>query len=350
MPQVFDRVAIDSWLKDELVQKFPRGGLGDIKLGSQLIVNPYETAVFVRGGEPMGTFEPGRHTLTTENIPMLTNLMEWGLFGGENVFTADVYFVKTVDLPMRWGTKEPIIVEHPERGPGASAMRGNGSYIIRVKDPWRFLNAMDAFRDSVNMTQLKTRLDPMVGVMMQDKLSELAQAKNLGPAELQSFSKELNDLLQGLLQEEFDALGLELEDFNIVMGLHPDSLAIVTNMGYGTTYVQKQQADALLAAAENPEGSSIAEIGIGAMGIGALQSMQPAPQQQQPTSPGAPAPEAPGSASGMPDVMTPEQVADILKVSKEDVMAAIDAGELKARKIGNAYRISKANLEKYLEG
>lgn len=349
MPQVFDRVAVDSWLKDEIVQKFPRGGLGDIKLGSQLIVNPYETAVFVRGGEPMGTFMPGRHTLNTESIPMLTDLLEWGLFGGENVFTADVYFVKTTDMPMRWGTKDAIIVEHPERGPGASAMRGNGTYVVRVKDPWRFLNAMDAFRDSVNLTQLKTRLDPMVGVMMQDKLSELAQAKNLGPADLQSFSQELNDLLRGLLQEDFDALGLQLEDFNIVMGLHPDSLAIVTNMGYGTSYVQKQQADALLAAAENPGGSGLAEIGIGAMGIGALQSMQPAPQQQPPTSPGAPADEVPGPA-GMPDVMTPEQAAEILQVAKEEVMAAIESGELAARKIGNAYRISKKNLEKFLEG
>jgi excisionase family DNA binding protein len=345
MPQVFDRVAIDSWLKDEIVQKFPRGGLGDIKLGSQLIVNPYETAVFVRGGEPMGTFTPGRHTLSTENIPMLTTLMEWGLFGSQNVFTADVYFVKTTDMPMRWGTVSPIIVEHPQRGPGASAMRGNGTYIVRVKDPWRFLNAMDAFRDSVNLTQLKTRLDPVVGVMIQDKLSELAQAKGLGPAELQSFSKELNDLLQGLLQEEFDALGLELVDFNIVMGLHPESLAIVTNMGYGTTYMQKQQADALLAAAENPEGSSIAEIGIGALGMGALQGMQ----QQQPTTPAPPPPVVPGPA-GMPDVMSPEQAAEILQVSREDVLAAIEAGDLKARKIGNAFRISKANLEKYLEG
>ncbi len=349
MPQIFDRVALDSWLKDEIVQKFPRGGLGDIKLGSQLIVNPGETAVFVRGGEPMGTFTSGRHTLTTENIPMLTNLIERGLFGGENVFTADVYFLKTTDMPMRWGTSSPIVVEHPDRSPGASAMRGNGTYIVRVKDPWRFLNAMDAFRDSVNLTQLKTRLDPMVGVMIQDKLSELAQSKKLGPAELQSFSKELNDLLNGLLQEEFDALGMELVDFNIVMGPHPDSLEIVTNMGYGTTYVQRQQADALLAAAENPEGSSIAEIGIGAMGIGALQGMQPPPQQQPPTSPGAPSREVPGP-TGMPDVMTPEQAAEILQVSKEDVMAAIEAGDLKARKIGNAYRISKANLERYLEG
>ena len=78
MPKIFDRVAVESWQRDEIIQKFPREGLGDIKLGSQLIVNPGETAVFVRGGEAMGTFTPGRHTLTTENIPMLTDLFEAG--------------------------------------------------------------------------------------------------------------------------------------------------------------------------------------------------------------------------------------------------------------------------------
>ena len=58
-------------------------------------------------------------------------------------------------------------------------MVGNGTYVIKVKDPWRFLIAMDAFRDSVRNPQLKDRLDPMLGVMMQDKLSELAKAKGL---------------------------------------------------------------------------------------------------------------------------------------------------------------------------
>jgi excisionase family DNA binding protein len=355
MPKVFDRVAVESWLRDEIVQKFPRGGLGDIKLGSQLIVNPGETCVFVRGGEPMGTFEPGRHTLTTENIPLLTDLFEAGLFGGQNVFTADVYFVKTTDMTMRWGTANPIVVEHPQRLPGASAMRGNGTYVVKVKDPWRFLNAMDAFRDSVNLAQIKTRLDPIMGVMIQDKLSELAIAKELGPAQLQSFTKELNDLLIGLLQEDFDAIGMSLIDFNIVMGLHPDSLRIVTNMGYGTSYVQMQQADALVAAAENPSGGGLAEIGIGAMGIGALQQQQLAQQQlmqQQQAAAAAQQGAAPAQPAGPTpaDVMTPGQVAAILQVSEEDVMAAIQAGELKARKIGNAYRVSKANLDEYLAG
>jgi excisionase family DNA binding protein len=351
MPQVFDRVLIETWLRDEIVQKFPRGGVGDIKLGSQLIVQPGETAVFVRGGEPMGTFETGRHTLTTENIPLLTDLLEKGLFGGKNVFTADVYFVKITDVTMKWGTANPIVIEHPNRPPGASAIVGNGTFVTRVKDPWRFLNAMDAFRESVRQMQIKQRLDPMMGVMMQDKLSELAIAKNLGPAQLQSFSKDINDLLVGLLQEEFDAIGMTLVDFNIRLALHPRSLEVVTNMGYGTSYVQKTQADAFVAAAENPSGGAMGEIGMGAMGMAAMQSLQNQQQaaQQPPAAPQAPPPAAP-AAPGMPDVMTPSQAAAILQVAEEDVVAAIEAGDLKARKIGRAYRISKASLEEFLAG
>jgi excisionase family DNA binding protein len=351
MARIFDRVAIETWLRDEIVQKFPRGGLGDIRLGSQCIVNPGETAVFVRGGEPMGTFTPGTHTLTTANVPFLTDLMESVAFSGKNVFTADVYYVKVTDMTLKWGTVNPIVVEHPQRMPGASAIVGNGTYVVKVKDPWRFINAMDAFRDSVNLSQIKQRLDPMMGVMMQDKLSELAIAKNLGPAQLQSFSKDLNDLLTGLLGEEFDAVGMVLVDFNIRLALHPNSLAVVTNMGYGTTYVQKQQADAFVEAAKNPSGGgSMGEIGFGAMGMAAMQSMQ---QQQQPQAAQQPpaAMSTPAETAGtMPDVMTPAQAAAFLQVSEEDVIASIEEGDLKARKIGRAYRISKASLEEFLAG
>ena len=363
MPKIFDRVAVESWQRDEIIQKFPREGLGDIKLGSQLIVNPGEVAVFVRGGEAMGTFTPGRHTLTTENIPMLTNLFEAGLFGGANVFTADVYFVKTTDLTLKWGTVNPIVVEHPQRMPGASAIVGNGTYVTKVKDPWRFLNALDAFRPSVRFQEVKARLDPMLAIMIADKLSELAIAKGLGPAQLQSFTKELNELLVGLLQEEFDAIGLVLVDFAINMSLHPDSLKVVTNMGYGTSYTQKQQADALMAAASNPSGGALSEVGFGAMGMAAMQQQQMQQQlmQQQMAQQAAqagqttgaaptPAPAPTGGAAPMPDVMTPEQAAEFLQVTPQDVLAAIEAGDLKAKKIGAAYRISKANLEAFLGG
>ncbi len=358
MARIMDRIMVESWGRDEIVQKVPQGGPGDIRLGSNCIVNPGETAVFVRGGEALGTFGPGRHIIETANLPLLDSLVK-GVFGGKNIFTADVYFVKTTDMTMKWGTANPIVIEHPTRMPGASAIIGNGTYVIKVKDPWRFLNAMDAFRDSIRTPQLKDRLDPMVGVMMQDKLSELAIAKELGPAQLQSFSKDLNDLLAGLLQSEFDALGMVLVDYNIRINLHPNSLDVVTRMGYGTSFVQVQQADALRAAADQPGGAeNIAGIGMGMMGMGAMQQQQMMNQQMMQNMQGQQAPPAStpaptggnaGSAA-IPDVMNVAQAAEFLQVAVEDVIEAIQSGDLKARKIGSQYRISKVNMEEFLSG
>jgi excisionase family DNA binding protein len=359
MARIFDRVIAEPWLRDEIVQKFPRGGPGDIRLGSPAIVNPGETAVFVRSGSALGTFEPGTHVLTTANLPLLTTIVGKA-FGGNTPFTADVFFLKTTDMTFKWGTAAPIIIEHPSRSPGASAIIGNGTYVAKVKDPWRFLTAMDAFRESVRLPQLKDRLDPMLGVMMQDKLSELAIARNLGPAQLQSFSQDLNSLLIGLLQHEFDAIGMVLVAFNIRMGLHPDSLEVVTRMGYGTSYTQMKTLDVGMAAAEGGAGAGLGELGIGMMGLSAVQQQQQMQQMQQQLmqqqmgqqtpAPAAETAPAPAAGSAVPDVMSAAQAAEVVQVSEDDIVAAIEAGDLKARKIGSAYRITKANLEEFLNG
>lgn len=116
------------------------------------------------------------------------------------------------------------------------------------------------------------------------------------------------------------------------------------------TYTQLQAADAMRDAAQNEGGGAGLTAGIGAgMGIGnimgqALQGGYQAPQQGGQSGGGA------SAAAGIPDVMTPSEAAAILKVSEEDVKAAIEAGDLKAKKLGSAYRISKAALEEFLKG
>ena len=114
------------------------------------------------------------------------------------------------------------------------------------------------------------------------------------------------------------------------------------------TYTQLQAADAMRDAANNQGGGAGLPAGIGAgMGIGNLmgQALQGGMQsgQQQAPSGGAP------SGGGMPDVMTPSDAAGFLKVSEEDVLAAIKDGSLKAKKLGNAYRISKEAVEEFLK-
>ena len=121
-------------------------------------------------------------------------------------------------------------------------------------------------------------------------------------------------------------------------------------------YTQLQAADALRDAAQNPSGGAGLTAGIGAgMGIGNVlsQSLQGIGNQNKPgqaeQSPGGGGPAAP-SGGGMADVMTPAEAAAALRVSEEDVLAAIQAGDLKARKIGSAYRISREALEAFLKG
>jgi excisionase family DNA binding protein len=98
-------------------------------------------------------------------------------------------------------------------------------------------------------------------------------------------------------------------------------------------------------AASNPSGGAGLTAGIGAgMGIGNLMQQATSGAMQQQSGGGAKAP------AGIPDVMTPAEAAAILKVSEEDVLAAINDKSLKAKKMGNAYRISKAALEEFLSG
>jgi excisionase family DNA binding protein len=108
------------------------------------------------------------------------------------------------------------------------------------------------------------------------------------------------------------------------------------------TYTQLQAADAMRDAASNPSGGAGLTAGIGAgMGIGNLMQQATSGAMQQQQSSGS-------KPAGIPDVMTPSEAAAILKVSEEDIMAAINDKSLKARKMGNAYRISKSALEKFM--
>jgi len=110
---------------------------------------------------------------------------------------------------------------------------------------------------------------------------------------------------------------------------------------------QLQAADAMREAAKNPSGGAGLTAGIGAgVGLGNIisQTVQGANLQNQT---GA---ASPSTASVIPAVMTPAEAANVLKVSEEDVMAAINAGQLKAKKVGSAYRISKNSLEEFLKG
>src|SRR6476620_1137441 len=124
------------WLNQtgrEMIHRVPEQGSGEFRLGSQAIVRESQVAVFFRDGKALDVFGPGRHTLSTQNIPLLANLISIP-FGGTSPFRAEVVFVSLADfIDQKWGTSEPVVFRDKELG--MVRLRAFGSYSLAVADP-----------------------------------------------------------------------------------------------------------------------------------------------------------------------------------------------------------------------
>jgi len=352
MARIFDVVEYPSEMPDEIVHRFPESGPADLRIGSQVIVRESQAVVFFRDGKALDVLGPGRHTITTANIPIL---VDWigKAFNDRTPFTAEVYYVSMKEFADRkWGTPQPIIVRNPGMGLGVALLQGFGSYSFQISDPLQFITQIVGAQGIYRTSDIENRLRNMLLSKLTDLLGETA-AKN-SVVELIGLNEELGAGVRAKAQDDFAAIGLTLKSFYIA-NLKPSDKSAEELRAMGMldmqTYTQLQAADALRDAAQNPSGGAGLTAGIGAgMGLGnvigqSLQGMTGAGAAA-----GGAAQQAAGAPASMPSVMTPSEAAQFMRVSEEDVMAAIQAGELKAKKIGNAYRISKEALQAFLGG
>ena len=352
MARIFDVIDYPNEMTDELVHRFPDDGTtGDYRLGSNIIVRTGQSAVFFRDGLALDMFGPGRHVIATANIPLLTQKLQDIFTSGKGVFPAEVYFVSMKEFPQRkWGTPQPILVSNPGMGLGVMLLQGFGTYSFEVKDPQQFVAQIVGKTASYRIDQIEDRLRSIILSQLQDTLNEWGAKLNL--PQLLAKTEEMAGFIRSQSEEAFQAIGLTLKSF-ILANLRPSdkSAQELRDMGMldMATYTQLQAADAMRDAANNQGGGAGLTAGIGAgMGIGnlmgqALQGGMQSGQQQKAPSGGAPV------TNGMSDVMTPSEAAAALKVTEEDVMTAIKDGSLKAKKLGNAYRISRDALEEFLK-
>jgi excisionase family DNA binding protein len=345
MARIFDVVEYPSEMKDEIVHRFPETGIGDFRIGSQVIVRESQAAVFFRDGQALDVFRAGRHTITTANIPLLINLIG-KLFNDRTPFPAEVYFVSMREFANeKWGTPQPIIVRNPGMGLGVALLQGFGTYSFQVKDPQQFVTQIVGAQGAYRTTDIEERLKTILLSKLQDILGETTSARSV--VDLIGLTEEVGAAVRAKAQDDFEAIGMQLKTFYIG-NLKPSSKSAQELRDMGmldmATYTQLQAADAMRDAAQNPSGGAGLTAGIGAgMGIGNLMQQATSGAMQQPQQGGGAK-----AAAGIPDVMTPAEAAAILKVSEEDVIAAINDKSLKAKKMGNAYRISKAALEEFL--
>lgn len=346
MARIFDVVEYPSEMTDELVHRFPETGVADLRLGSQVIVRESQRVVFMRDGHALDTFGPGRHTIVTANIPLLIDFVGKA-FNDRTPFTAEVYFVSMKEFADRkWGTAQPIIVKNTGVGLGIALLQGYGSYSFQISDPQQFVTQVVGAQGSYRMADIENRLRTMLLSRLQDLLGTTGGTKNV--LEMVALTDELGAGVRVKSQDDFAALGLLLKTFYIG-NLKPSEKSAEELRAMGmldmATYAQLQAADAMRDAAQNPNGGAGLTAGIGAgLGIGNVlgQSLQSIGSNQ--ASAGAAA-----AAAVIPSVMTTAEAATVLKVAEADVLAAITSGELKAKKIGESYRISKESLETFLK-
>lgn len=351
MARIFDVIEYPNEMRDEIVHRFPESGSGDFRIGSQVIVREAQTAVFYRDGHALDTFGPGRHTITTANIPLLTDLIGKA-FGDRTPFTAEVYFVSMREFANeKWGTPQPIIVRNPGMGLGVALLQGFGSYSFEIEDPQQFVTQIVGATGAYGTRDIKDRLRAMLLSKLQDLLGETTEVSSV--PELIGLVEEMGAAVRAKAQDDFRALGMTLKSFYIE-SLKPSSQSAEELRAMGmldmATYTQLQAADAMRDAAQNPSGGAGLTAGIGAgMGIGNVlgESLRQGMSGEGGQGAGG---SGDGPSGGVPPVMTPSEAAKVLRVSEEDVMAAIEAGDLKAKKLGNAYRISKEALDEFLKG
>jgi len=332
--------------RDTLSYRFPDEDK-EIKNGAQLIVRESQVAQFVYLGQFGDSFGPGKHSLTTDNIPILTDLKGWK-YGFESPFKADVYYVVTrLFTGNKWGTANPVMMRDADFG--IVRLRAYGTYDFRVVDVKKFLKEVagtdDHFRlDEFNDTMRSRLVSVFTDALATAKIPALDVASRYG---------ELGEALLPLINPAIGAkYGLEMTTFIVEnVSVPPEveqaidkrsSMAAVGNLN---DYVKYQMGQGM-AAGGGGIGGAGAEL---AMGMAMAQQMmnQPGGIMAQGTQ-GIQARSA--GAGAAPELMTPAQVAQMLNVSESDVIASLDAGDLKGRRIGTQWRVTRAAVDNFLKG
>lgn len=266
-------IEVIEWLDDtgkEMVHRFEMGG--EIKVGAQLVVQESQWAVFFRDGKALDVFGPGRHTLTTMNVPLLSKLINIP-FGGTSPFRADVYYVnRKVFTDMKWGTKEPVLFRDTDFA--MIRLRAFGKYATKVADPQLFINTYVGSAGVQDSDGVESYTKDMIVARLNDILGENLRSI----LDLPKVYDELAEGLKARVREDFKKYGLELVDFFIGAITPPEEvqkvidersgMAAVGNMG---AYMQFKAAKSMEEAAANTSGGG-ASAGMG-LGVGAGMGM-----------------------------------------------------------------------------
>jgi membrane protease subunit (stomatin/prohibitin family) len=275
----------------------------EIQNGGVLIVRESQVAVFVNEGTIADVFGPGTHKLTTQTLPVLTNLKNWDkLF--DSPFKSDVYFFSTrVQTGRKWGTPQPITIR--DKDFDMIRVRAFGMYSYRVLDARKFFTEISGTREAYTRDQVE---DQLRGIMLATMASSLG-ASNIPFLDMAANQALMAQQVKGDLATAFARYGIGLDEFNVASVSLPEELQsalderISAGMKGGLSadkmggFTQFQVASSIPLAAQNEGGIAGIGAGVGAgmaVGQAMAQGMSGAfaPPQPQPAAATASAPAA----------------------------------------------------------
>ncbi|HEY2343472.1 MAG TPA: SPFH and helix-turn-helix domain-containing protein [Chthoniobacteraceae bacterium] len=339
-----------------------------IKRGAQLIVRESQVVQFLYLGQFGDTFQPGKHELVTDNIPVLTTLKGWK-YGFDSPFKADIYFINTrLFTGNKWGTPNPVMMRDNDFG--IVRTRAFGTYDFHVSDPKLFLKEVVGSDQHYRLEEFEDTMRARIVSLFSEALAH-AHVPVLDVAT--RYSELGNALLPLINPVTTSKYGIEVTSMIIEnISLPPEveqaidkrsSMAAVGNLN---DYVKFQMAQGMA----QPGGTSgpggfATEMAVGmAMAQQIMQQTGAAPAATPAAAGGAPpplptasstpaaqavvpAPAAP--AAGSPELLSPADAAKVLGVSEADVLQTLESGDLKGKKIGSTWRIPRSALDAFLQ-
>lgn len=253
-----------------------------LKLGTQLIVNEGQTAVFLSGGQATDVFTPGTYTLSTGNLPILEKLINLP-FGGDTPFSAQVWFVTTtLKRDLRWGTPSPIPVFDRVIGMPVS-LRAFGRWGVRISDPRSFLTQIVGGAREVDYLKLKAFFigDAIQGISQ--AVSDLIVTDGVSILQISQRLEDLSATVREGFKLALDRVGVELAAFIVEnINLPPEELDKIqevygksfearelSNVDLSSSFSTIKSFEVMNSAAENPSDNGMGALLGAGLGLGA---------------------------------------------------------------------------------